>query len=119
MNRHGRRRKLRKYLPEGLITGAYVALALPLLLIAAPFVLTGYAISERLRLCPLCGQRGTLRPLGPVHSAGLDSDLQDWPRYRRYKVRVDPEQTVLRCSACGLHIRRADLETKRASPVAV
>ena len=102
--------------------GAYVALALPLLLIAAPFVLTGYAISERLRRCPLCGQRGTLRPLEAVHSAGLDADRQDWHRYGRHRYgqhrgRVDPERTVLRCSACGLHIRRADLETKHPRPV--
>ena len=42
------------------MTGAYVVLALPLLLIAAPFVLTGYTVSERLRRCPLCDQRGFL-----------------------------------------------------------
>ena len=97
--------------------GAYVVLALLLLLIAAPFVLTGYAVSERLRRCPLCNQRETLRPLESVPSAGLDPEEQDRTGKRWAKTRVNPERTVLRCSACGLHIRRGDLETKHSRPV--
>ena len=53
MNRHGWRRKLKKYLLERLPIGAYAVLGL--LLIAATFVLTGYAIGEHLRRCPLYG----------------------------------------------------------------
>ncbi len=99
--------------------GVYVALALPLLLIAAPFVLTGYAVSERLRRCPLCGQRGTLRLLETVPFAGLNAERPHWPGEGWAKARMDPERTVLRCTDCGLHIRRVDLGVKRPRPVAV
>ena len=78
VNRHGWRRKLKKYLPERLPIGAYAMLGLPLL-IAATFVLTGYAIGEHLCRCPLCGQRGTLHFIANVRPAELDAGDQDGP----------------------------------------
>ncbi|WP_425146846.1 hypothetical protein [Deinococcus sp.] len=101
-NRRLKNRRLRRAL-EALEMLGFVLVAIPLIIVAAPFVLAHYAWTERRRACPLCGERGTLEPLPIDHGGAEDGD---WLKLRR----INPERTVLRCRACGLHIRRVDLE---------
>ena len=84
---------------------AFILVALPLIIVAMPFVLTHHAWTERRRACPLCGERGSLEPVPTAQ--GTDPEDQEWSALRR---RVNPENTVLKCRACGLHIRRVELE---------
>jgi hypothetical protein len=82
-------------------------LVLPVLLLMAPFVLSGYAWQERRRVCPLCGQRGTLQPVQvPWNPGEVDHDRAV---FKVVWQRVRPERAVLSCTACGLSIRRIDL----------
>ena len=96
--------RLRRRL-EALEMLAFILVALPLIIVAMPFVLTHHAWTERRRACPLCGERGSLEPVPTAQ--GTDPEDQEWSALRR---RVNPENTVLKCRACGLHIRRAELE---------
>ncbi|WP_293909404.1 hypothetical protein [Deinococcus sp.] len=74
-------------------TGCSVVLMLPLLLVAAPFVLTVMAIQERWQGCPQCGRRGTLERV----YVGPERDEDEQVRGRR----VPPEWTVWQCQGCG------------------
>lgn len=109
--RRGRRRF--RHVPEQL-TGCLMLLLLPLLLILAIPVLLVLTWQERWRPCPLCGQRGTLEAVGllrPTADGDAGNEAGDWSELMiGRRQRVSPERAVLCCSACGLHIRRVDLE---------
>ena len=98
------RRTRRNLASSELGMGLSVALALPFILICAPFVLTAHALTERDRGCPNCGLRGTLQPEAPASSKehGLDDHLT-------IRRRVSPELTVLKCKGCGAEFRRGEL----------
>jgi ribosomal protein L37AE/L43A len=72
--------------------GCSVVLMLPLLLVAAPFVLTFMAIQERTQRCPNCGRRGTLERVDIGPEWDEDEQLQ--------RRRVPPEWTVWECRVC-------------------
>ena len=75
---------------------AVLAVLLPVLL---PLALLSLAVSERLRRCPNCGQRGTLRdvtpPRSPVAVTGDETGALWLPRSRVVMTRV------FRCKVCS------------------
>lgn len=74
---------------------AVLAVLLPVLL---PLALLSLAVSERLRRCPNCGRRGTLRDVTPPHpsiaATGDETGALWLPRSRVVMTRV------FRCRVC-------------------
>lgn len=83
-----------------LVLLAALAVSLPVLL---PMLLLGLFISERLRHCPNCGRRGTLRDVTPPRpSVPEDEGEGGWAKQDLYISRPRIVVTrVWRCQACG------------------
>ena len=84
---------------------------LPLLLVAAPFVLTFMAIQERTQRCPQCGRRGTLERVFRAREPGEDVGV----RWSLERTRIKPEPERWRCRECGAEVgpgwKDIDLDT--------
>ena len=99
--------------------GCWIILILPLIVVAAPFVLTFEAIKERLQRCPTCGRRGTLErvhlepppdvlELGRrgalVAPAPEEGQAATWLDEEMW--RINPGSVVWQCRACGARFRQ-------------